>query len=253
MICVRPKLAQAIATLVLSTGVPLAAHGEIRLATVLAPRPGVVAPPDRAPGGWADFRVGDDGRIEWELTVENLSGTAREVSVRVGAEGARGRVVATLTNPPASGTHIGRIPTLAAGDHELLIDEGLHVEVATAANPGGEVSGTLRLSVRRDGRTCYCAGSTTRAFRRCVRDAIKAQPRDLRRAESIAHLRAVVRAADCGAPRRRRATACCLGRVPYENLVLERLCGVTGERRCERLDGEPAPGAADCDAAAACQ
>lgn len=247
MMSVRSRLARAIVTLAIVSSAAVA-HGEIRLETVLAPRPGVAAPTDRAPGGWADFRVGDDGRIEWELTVENLSGTASEVSVRVGPEGAQGRVVAMLSNPPASGTHIGRIAALSAEDHQLLIDEGLHLLVATHANAQGEVSGTLRLSARRDGRTCHCAGSTTRAFRRCVRNAIKALPRDVR-GEQVALLRAVVRASHCGAPRRARGTTCCFGRVPHENLVIERLCGVAAARRCERLGGE-APPDGDCGAAA---
>ena len=219
------------------------ARGDVRLEATLDPQQVQPRPAGTTSttGGRAELTIGADGAVEWELRVRDLTGFATGVAFRAGAAGERGDVLVALTNPPATGTHVGRFhadPALQA----MLFAGRAHLDVDTAANPAGEIRGQVRLQ-HDDEWTCPCAGSTTRAFRACARRRVARLPLATRRSAAGRLLRRVARSAVCGAePARipRRTVACCLPWAPEHNVVIERPCAQATRTACRRLSGEVA-------------
>jgi hypothetical protein len=228
----------ALALLVLVLGA--AARAEVVLEAELAPSlvvppPGAVRPDTR---GSATLVLADDGVVRWQLRVAGLTGFATATEVRHGGTGENGPVVAALTNPPASGDHVGHLGPLDAATQEALFDGSLYVSVATAVHPAGELRGQIRVA-RLEGTTCSCAAGSP-ALRACVRRALRALSPRARRSSAMRRLRRAVRHAACGpAPSRipPNSGACCLPHAPDRNLVVGRLCSQVAVRRCARLGG----------------
>jgi hypothetical protein len=209
-------------------------EGDLDPAQVVPPPLGAAA----TAAGRMRVTVENDGALRWELQVRDLSGFATATTLRRARAGEIGPIVATLTNPPPTGTHVGELAPLDAATLEALWAGSIYVEVATSSHPAGELRGQLALTVVPD-VTCSCAGSSRPAFRRCVRRALRADRR-LRRSATGERLARLARYAACGpAPRRvpRRSAACCVPWFPEENLVVERLCAQVSTRTCTRLDG----------------
>lgn len=231
-----------------------AGRADVRLVASLGP--GAVVPPVvDAPAearGRMELSIGPDGMVAWELRVTELTGTAVEVALRVAPAGANGAPAVLLTNPPATGTHVGTFGPLSVAQQDALFSDGWYVEVRTVAHPAGEVRGQLALAVVPD-RTCNCAGAPSRAgFRACVQAGVRRMPPGLRRSSAAQSLRIMSRLASCGpAPRRipPRTVACRLRPAPLDNVVVEPLCAQLPARRCAALDGRADVG--DCWTAAA--
>ncbi|MCW5891328.1 MAG: CHRD domain-containing protein [bacterium] len=226
--------AQVAATLLVAA----VARAEVRLEARLTPLPG--GPPEAR--GLAVLTLRDDGTVRWELRVADLGGFATVTELRVGAAGPG---VVALTNPPASGTHIGRFGPLAAEAQAALVDARWWLHVATASAPDGALHGLI-LPAAIDGRTCGCAGAASgAAFRACVRTAVRRLPRAQRRTPGVRALKRAAQAASCGPPTRRARTrpGCCLPRTPAGNVVVERLCVPRAAGPCTRLGGMRASGA----------
>jgi hypothetical protein len=190
-------------------------------------------------GGLARLVVEDDGTVRWDLRVFDLTGSATGTHLREGLPGTTGPVIVTLTNPPSTGTHVGTFGPLSSDAQARLFAGAWYASVETAANPGGEIRGQVRLATL-EGRTCACAGATTRGFRRCVKAALRRLPRVTRRSAAAALVRRAARRATCGPPPRRvpaGRSACCLPLSPLENIVVERVCAAVSARTCAALGG----------------
>lgn len=185
--------------------------------------------------GQATFRMLESGMVAWQLAVEDLSGFATGVHLRAGDA-----IVFTLTNPPATGVHVGGLGPLTEGEQRLFHDEALHLVVATTAHPDGEIAGPVRLLHLPD-TTCDCEGAGgAHVFERCVRRGVKRLPRVVRRTTPVKRLLRSIRRAACGPPPRRqppRRVACCMARNPIGNLVIEPLCARATPAQCSRLGG----------------
>jgi hypothetical protein len=236
---------RGIALLPLLVTLVVAADAAARVVLDATLEPGQVVPtaPQANPqaGGLARFVLEDDGTVRWELRVYELTGFGSGTHLREAPPGAAGPVVVTLTNPPSSGTHVGTFGPLAPDAQSRLFEGLWYVQVETAANPAGEIRGQVRLASI-DGRTCGCRGSTTKAFRKCVKTRIRELPRAVRKTPAASLVRGVARRAVCGPTRAgaggRRVT-CCLPWSPLENIVIEPLCARVRERACAALAGVP--------------
>jgi hypothetical protein len=218
------------ALLVLLLATP--ALAAVELEARLAPPPGVTVPA----AGVATLELADDGRVRWDLQVRDMSGFGTVTAIRRRDDG---RPVATLTNPPPTGTHVGTFGPLDDPTRDALLGGMLELVMATAAHPDGELRGAIGVS-EVPGLTCTCAGETKAAFRACVRRRLAAAP-SLRRSPMGRRLRAAVRRATCGAltGARRGRSVCCLPWVPDGNIVVERLCAMRPRAVCRRMGGVP--------------
>lgn len=212
------------------------AHAEVRLEATLAPLPDAPA----AARGLAVLTLLDDGTVRWQLRVSGMSGFATSTVLRAGAAGPP---VVTLTNPPATGDHVGTFGPLDAAAQAALSDGQWYVHVATAAHSDGELQGRVAPAAIA-GVTCACAAAASaRAFRACVKSAVRQLPASRRRSAAVKAMRRAARSAACGplpgrAPK--KAIACCLPRTPAENVVVERLCAPLPPASCLRRGGREA-------------
>jgi len=199
--------------------------------------------------GQATFRMLESGMVSWQLAVEDLSGFATGVHVRAGDA-----TIFTLTNPPATGVHVGGLGPLTDDEQRLFHDQALQIVVETADHPEGEISGPVRLLSLPD-VTCDCAGADAKAaFKRCVRRGMKRLARVVRKTAPGKSLLRSSRLAACGPPPRREKPnriACCLARNPLGNVVIEPLCVPVTSTQCGRLGGTAAA-ESSCWTAAPC-
>jgi len=184
--------------------------------------------------GQATFRMLESGMVAWQLAVEDMSGFATGVHLRAGD-----RIVFTLTNPPATGVHVGGLGPLTDEEQRLFHDEALVLEVETAAHPEGEIGGRVRL-LHLPETTCDCTAGDPRVFKHCVRRGVKRLPRVVRKTAPVKSLLRSSRRAACGPPPRREKpgrVACCVAKNPIGNLVIEPLCVPATAAQCGRLGG----------------
>lgn len=210
------------------------ARADVQLEATLAPLAGVAAPAR----GLALLTLRDDGVVRWELRVADLDGFATVTALR---DGPAGPTIVALTNPPATGTHVGYFGPIGAEARAALGGGRWWLHVATAGHPAGAIHGPVLPAVI-EGRTCACtAAASGSAFRACVREALRRLSRTARRAPELRAMKRATRAAACGPPTRRTRTGpgCCLPRTPASNVVVERLCSPRRAAACARLGGQP--------------
>lgn len=195
--------------------------------------------------------------LEYRIDLTGLSGAPIGAHLHEAPVGMPGNISVVLDHGSfdgsrVSGTAQGDASPNTLGDTgrvESLYAGGMYVNVHTAANPLGEIRGQIRLAPGR----CNCGTQSRREFKNCVRTEVRnaigeavdnATTGSERRAAKRAlkrELRPLQKAANrshCGRSRNpRRAIACCLPRVPQENIVTERICAPLKERACERQGG----------------
>jgi hypothetical protein len=130
--------------------------GSLRLHATLGARQIVPAPSAAAAeshgmfNGTLQHRLVDGGQgggqivwnLSWSLSALSLTGPVTAVEIRTGRRGEVGPVLLTLCQD-CGASPAGVAHQLAKGEVHALRASALYVNVATAANPGGEVRGQL--------------------------------------------------------------------------------------------------------------
>ncbi|MFO0981636.1 MAG: CHRD domain-containing protein [Planctomycetota bacterium] len=99
----------------------------------------VVPPVSTGALGEATFTVNGDNTITYDLGTTGLTGTSAEI--RIGAPGASGDVLFTLTGGPTDWS--GTTAPMSADDFTSMQELGLYVQVSSAAHAGGEIRGQI--------------------------------------------------------------------------------------------------------------
>lgn len=184
--------------------------------------------------------------IQYEITASDLTGPVGAAHIHRAERGVAGGVLGCCTLAAASGTNpvtiSGTTGALTADDVKALFTEGLYLNLHTAANGAGEIRGQITL---KDGQ-CDCTGSR-KAFTKCVKQAIKALPKDDKKSEAVKDLKKAVKRSFCGkrkAPK--KAIGCCLGVTPVENIVTGDICAAVPEAKCTKFGGRSKGEGSDC-------
>jgi len=95
---------------------------------------------------------------------------------------------------------------------------------------------------------CSCDTATSpRAFRACVRRAIRTAPKETRAGTPLATLKRLTARSTCGrAKPPRRKVACCLPFTAGQEVVRDRMCAAVRAARCDALGGTALPDAVAC-------
>ncbi len=99
----------------------------------------VVPPSGSTAGAYGIFSLDASDKIVYEVKSWFVAGTG--ASIHVGAVGANGALVATLSGGPSIWT--GTTAPLSASDKSSLRGSGLYVEIESAAFPSGELRGQI--------------------------------------------------------------------------------------------------------------
>jgi hypothetical protein len=178
--------------------------------------------------------------IQYEITVNDLTGPPTLAHIHQGVAGVAGGVLGccTLNATTLSGT------TGALTDDQIaaLFTEGLYVNVHTDTNGAGEIRGQIVLA---DGQ-CEC-DDTRKAFTKCVKDAIKVLDKEDKKSAAVKDLKKAVKRSFCGKRKKaKRAIGCCLVPAPVENIVTGRLCAAVPEGKCTKFGGMSKGAGSDC-------
>lgn len=93
--------------------------------------------------GTANFELSQDQTmLSYDVQVAGLSGPATALHLARGARGVPGNIVYTLNTPDATGRAVGATPINPTDINDLL-NQGLYLNVVTAANPAGEIRGQV--------------------------------------------------------------------------------------------------------------
>lgn len=206
------------------------------------PTPAVGSP---APTGETEIEIEEPEAgtmLSYSITVQNLSGPAIAAHIHPGAPGVAGAPLFTLDHTTLAGT----VGPLSETQLETLLNGGFYVNVHTAANPDGEIRGQIALKKSAD--TCLCkTAATPKAFKACVRKAIKALPKDERQSDPVKALKKNFGKAACGRTKGpKKAIACCLPQTPIANIVIGELCAAVPEAACTRLGGTSLGAGSSC-------
>jgi hypothetical protein len=186
--------------------------------------------------------------LSYTLTVQNLSGTPIAAHLHAGQPGVAGPIVVGLPVIPDSpdDTVSGSValPNDALQD---LYNENLYVNVHTPANASGEIRG----QVRPEKGSCSCQSASNHGqFVKCVKQAIKALPKEERKQDLLVALKKVAPKSACGKKKanvKGNKVACCVPGLPLENIVTGRLCLVTKQDKCTgKFQGTVALDAESC-------
>jgi hypothetical protein len=241
-------LTLAAATAVMLGLAPAAsAHVELEATLDSAQETGTIDTMGHNPTGTAslvyDFET---NTIQYEVTASDLTGPALLAHIHPGVRGVSGGPLACCTLAAATGTDpvtiSGTTAALSASEVEALFTDGLYVNIHTSANIGGEIRGQITI---KEGQ-CDCTGSR-KAFTKCVKQAIKALPKDDKKSEAVKDLKKAVKRSFCGkrkAPK--KAIGCCLGVTPVENIVTGNICAAVPETKCTKFGGTSKGEGSDC-------
>src|SRR5215212_4238134 len=83
----------------------------------------------------------DQTQLFYDIRSTGLSGEATSIRLFTGARGTAGNIAYTLA-PPVNGVSTGVI-SLNPADMNALVNQGIYVNIATAANPNGEIRGQV--------------------------------------------------------------------------------------------------------------
>ena len=200
-------------------------------------------------GGTAMWMFDDEtSTISYTLTVQNLSGTPIAAHLHAGQPGVAGPIVVGLPVIPGSATDTVSGSVVLPNDGVLdLFNENLYVNVHTPTNASGEIRGQVR-PVK---GSCSCKNATNHGqFVKCVKQAIKALPKEERKEDLLVSLKKLAPKSACGkknAKVKGNKVACCLPGLPEENIVTGRMCVVTKQEKCtSKFKGEVALNADSC-------
>jgi len=230
---------------------PASAHvaeGTIALTVAEEVPPPTTAPPANA-GGTATIEVNNDLAIEYEVTVHDLTGPALFAHIHEGDAGVPGPVTAfgTLAKIDDS-TFRGETAPLTAEQLATLIGGGYYVNVHTGDNGDGEVRGQI-VGLEIVHGTCSCRELTKKAFRKCVKQAIRSLEKPERKTPEVKALKKAVKKASCGLTKtpKKKPLACCLPINEAAGAVSGKLCApVKNDTQCGKLGGTLAAGDVSC-------
>lgn len=194
-------------------------------------------PPENA-GGTATLEVNTDLAIEYNVTVQNLTGAAAAAHIHEGAAGVAGGIVFTLTKVNDT-TFTGETEALTEAQLATLVSGGYYVNVHTVSNPLGEIRAQITGLTIEHG-TCDCRTLSKKDFRRCVAGEIKKLDKAARKAPEVKALKKAVKKASCGltAQPKKKPAACCLPINEAAGAVAGKLCApVKTEAQCGKLGG----------------
>lgn len=197
-----------------------------------------VPPPDAPPqaGGTAYFVLDEEGAVlDYSLTVRNLTGQPIAGHIHVGAPGIAGAPVVTFDALPLAATGVAKGVVNLQPDVVALLEDlaasPLYVNVHTSENPEGEIRGQLAAG------GCNCDLVGFQGFKECVREAIRALPKEDRKAAKAA--KKLANKAACGkAKGKRKAVRCCAAATsdPAE-LIGGKVCALVPAKQCVKLGG----------------
>jgi hypothetical protein len=178
--------------------------------------------------------------VTYSITVQNLSGAPIAGHIHQAPPGTAGGIVVTLPSIPAAatGSASGTATLPSAGDVQALYNEGLYVNVHTAANMGGEIRGQIR-PVK---GSCSCKSAAKhKKFVSCVKKAVKGLDKEEKQEAGIKALKRSIGPSSCGkkAPKKlpKNTIACCLPATPQNNIVTGRLCAQVSQSKCNSFLG----------------
>lgn len=220
-------------TLALALAAAAPALGHVDLPTNLDAAQETPTPtlPDGAnPTAVAALVLENDNSIEYQITVSGLTGPPVAAHIHEAPAGTPGPIVIALDHNTLAGT------TLPLTDAQLraLFRGELYVNVHTAANVAGEIRGQIVPPAP----ACDCDTLGRKAFKKCVKTAVKQLEPDERQSDAAKALKRAAKKASCGRTSGpRRAIGCCLPRNPFENIATDGLCAVVPEGACSNLGG----------------
>jgi hypothetical protein len=201
--------------------------------------PPPTVPSEPTPSGTAELEVNEELAIEYNVTVQNLTGAAAAAHIHLGAPGVPGDIVFTLAKVNDT-TFTGETEPLTEAQLQTLMEGGFYVNVHTVANLAGEIRGQITDLEIVHG-TCSCRTLSKKAFRKCVKGEIKKlEPAD-RKAPEVKALKKAVKKSACGltAQPKKKPLACCLPINEAANTAVSgKLCApVKKESQCAALGG----------------
>jgi hypothetical protein len=240
-------LLSAVGGAVLLAATPAAAHVTLQANLTAAqevPAPDVTG---HNPQGTATTLIlENDLTIQYQITVQDLTGPAILAHIHEAPPGTPGPVVITLDHTTLQGT----TPALTDAQLRALFAGDLYLNVHTGQNPEGEIRGQIVPPAP----TCDCDTLSRSAFKKCVKAAFKSldDPAE-RKTDAAKALKRAIKKASCGRTRGpKKAIACCLPVNPVENIVTDTLCAVVPERGCTNLGGTSRGAGSSCFTGSPC-
>jgi len=192
-------------------------------------------------GGTFTFEVGTDFTLEYELTVQNLTGDAVAAHLHRAPAGQANPLPEINLTKVNGTTFAGETAALTQDQLTTLVAGGFYVNVHTAANGAGEIRGQID-DVDIVQGSCSCRELSRKDFLACVRGAIKALPKEERRTDEVRALKRAAKASACGLTKvpKKKTLACCLPiNESADTAVSGRLCApVKKDTVCTRLGGD---------------
>jgi len=228
-----------VTSVVLAAAAPAPAHlaeGTVTL-TVAEEVPAPTGTPANA-GGTATFELEDDKSLDYDVTVQNLTGPAIFGHIHEGAPGVAGGIVFPLTQTSAT-TFSGTTAPLTDEQVQKLLTGAFYVNVHTDANQLGEVRGQMDTIAAVEG-ACDCETLSRKDFRKCVRGEIKKLDVTQKKSAEVRALKRAVKKSSCGltATPRKKPLACCLPENDVADIVTGALCApVKKDAQCTALGG----------------
>lgn len=229
----RTLVISTLATLALLATTSARAHvaeGTVDLTTAEA----VPAPigTSASAGGTATLELNEEAKIEYDVTVHDLTGPATIGHIHAGAPGVPGLPVFPLTK--ISDTEFqGETEPLTPEQVTTLFAGGFYVNVHTATNGLGEVRGQITGFARVAGR-CSCLQLARKDFLKCVRNQIKGLTKAEKRSAAAKALKKAAKKSICGLTETRKTEACCVPPNGIGEIVSGSLCVPVSAKKAEK-------------------
>jgi hypothetical protein len=212
-------------------------EGSIPL-TVAEANPAVPPPSDA--GGTATLEVNNDLAIEYEVTVQHLTGAAVAAHLHRAPAGQQNPIPEIPLTKVDDVTFRGETDPLTPDQLATLLSGGFYVNVHTQQNPLGEVRGQV-VGLEIVHGTCSCRDLSRKDFLKCVRGQIRSLSKDERKAADVKALKKAIVKSSCGLAKapKKKPLACCLPiNEAAKSAVSGKLCApVKTEAQCTKLGG----------------
>jgi hypothetical protein len=174
----------------------------------------------------------ENSTIAYDVTVHDLTGPAIFAHIHAGAVGVAGLPVFTLTKVSDTAFQ-GETEPLTTEQVTTLFAGGFYVNVHTEANISGEVRGQITGFERVTGK-CSCLQLSRKDFLKCVRNEIKALPKDEKKAAAAKALKKAATKSSCGLTASKKTGACCVPPNATGEIVSGALCVPVVEKKAEK-------------------